>query len=149
MMFSELIDDYGKIKIPEAYKWVVLKEKEAELLVHQVVYECLNGTTDVFVRLDNNDMLCHFLREYKERGAFSGPLKFESDEEESCLFCAFDLPKVHETLETMATFFGTINFSAIEAAHDDSNVVISDSRAKELSSSIQKFKKMNETTKKD
>lgn len=149
MTFFELLADYGKIKIPEAYKWAVLKEKEAELLVHQVVYECLNGTTDVFVRLDNNDILCHFLREYKERGAFTGALKFESDEEESCLSCAFDLPKVHETLETMATFFGTINFSAIEAAHDDSNTVISDTRKEELSSSIQKVKRMNETIKKD
>lgn len=147
MKFFEMEKDYTNIRIPEAFRWAVMQEKETEILIYQVVTTCLENLEDVAIKLDRNDNICKFLRVFRERGLFDGnALAYTEDEETCTLSCSFDLYKIREDLDVMSDkVFGTIPMDSIESALlDPCDIEVSENRVDQRQSAIQKVKKVGE-----
>lgn len=141
MSYAEIESEYAEVRLPEAYRWAVAKSKEAELLIYQIITVCLERFEDVAIQLDRGDVICKFLRGYKNAGFFSGnALRFEEDEVSSTLSCEFDLYKIRDDLDVINDQFGTINFSVIEGSLESCNINIAAERVASLEHAIQKVK---------
>ncbi|MDD5888640.1 MAG: hypothetical protein PUC82_04040 [bacterium] len=143
MNFLELESEYAEVLLPEAFRWAVAKSKEAELLVYQVLTKCTTICEDVSIELEKDDVICRFLKSWKEQGHLSEKaLKYEEQAEKNVLSCTFDIYMIRDDLESFVSdVFGTINYSVIEGALDPSNIEISEDRMNHLDKAIQKVKK--------
>lgn len=146
MKFSEMEKGYTAIRIPEAFRWAAMQEKEAEILIYQVVTTCLENLEDVEIELDKNDNICKFLRVFRERGLFDGNALAYTEGEEVCtLSCSFDLYKIREDLDTMSDeVFGTIPMNSIDSSLDPDDIEVSEDRISTRQDAIQKVKRPSE-----
>lgn len=115
--YEELRSEYAMIKIPEAFRWAVMKSRESEILVYQLVTACLESFEDVEIKLNKNDDICKCLRSFQEYGLYDGnALHYTEDENTVTLSCTFDLYGIRDNLITMSDkIFGTIPMDTIES----------------------------------
>ena len=150
MEFRSVEKEYCESRIPSAFKRAVMKSKEAEMLIYQVLTSSLENCDDVIIYLDKTHSVCSFLRNWKKQGHLTeNALRYEEpvDEPTAYLLCTFDIYNIREDLEFVNDNFGTIDMKTIEKSLESKNVDILDRRQDEFSKGIQKVKHIQEVKK--
>lgn len=147
MTYKEEKSNLTDVRIPEAFRWAVMQRREAELLIYQIVAECLETFEDVEVRFDkkDGDGLYKSLRSLQREGLFDGnALHYTEDENTATLSCDFNLYGIREDLADMSDkVFGTIAMEDIEAYLLSDDMEVS-AKVQARESAIQKVKHVGE-----
>lgn len=148
MTFGELQSDFAMNRIPEAIRWAVMKENEAELLIYQVIASCLENLDDVQIQLDKDDAVCKFLRKFqKEEALPNHALCYIEDEKKATLSCVFDLELIFEDLKVINEQFCSEVFAPRFDVYSYSyDLDVSEERLQEREAAIQKVKHVGEVT---
>lgn len=150
MEFRSVEKEYCESRIPYAFRRAVMKSKEAEMLIYQVLTSSLENCDDVIIYLDKTDSVCSFLRSWKKQGHLTeNALRYEEfdDETSAYLLCNFDIYAIREDLEFVNDTFGTIDMREFEKSLESKNIDILDQRQTEFSKGIQKVKRVREVKK--
>ncbi len=146
MTYKEERSNLTDVRIPEAFRWAAMQRREAELLIYQIVAECLETFEDVKVILDKDgDGLYKSLRSLQREGLFDGnALHYTEDENTATLSCDFNLYGIREDLADMSDkVFGTIAMEDIEEYLLSDDMEVS-AKVQARESAIQKVKHVGE-----
>lgn len=145
MDFKKTQKEYTENKIPTAWENVVMTEKKAELLIYDILVQCMQSFEDISLELSNEEPIVAVLKNWARNenikfGTNAITLK-STDNETLIINCQYDMWKLSEDLEMIANdLFGSLNLDKVGESIIEGNVDIPDDEVDELLNGIQKKK---------
>lgn len=143
MKYTETQKQFTDILIPEAWENVVKMEKLAEILVYNVISQCMENFEDVSIDLPVDEPIGAVLKSWardEQLGFGKNALTLTSkDDGGVILSCVYDICKLREDLEMMSTnLFGTLDPDKVGGKVMEEDIDISDDKINSLVGGIQR-----------
>lgn len=131
MKYQESLKQLTEVTIPQTWENVLRAEKTAELLVYNVLCECMRNFCDISVVVSLNNPVNAVLRSWyrDETNSFGSNAIFlkETEYGDLILGCKYDMYKLKEDLELFATeLFGNLDPVIYSDKNMEKDIEISD-----------------------
>jgi len=145
MKFKDIQKQFTDVKIPTVWEKATRVEKTAEILVYNMMFQCMENFMDVSVELASEDPVAAVLRSWtRDREVGFGTNAISLNEREDgflVLGCIYDINKLKEDVEIMnGSMFGTFDPNSVGEGVIDHNIEFEDNELDGLFGGIQKKK---------
>lgn len=145
MKYKDIQREFTDVKLPEVWQKAVRIEKMAEILIYNIMFQCMDSLSDVTIELTSSNPINAVLRNWardEEVGFGTNAISLTEKEDGGLILgCTYDIYRLRDDIEFLADYmFGSIDLDKVGDKVIEDDIEISDNELNSLFSCIQKKK---------